>query len=247
MTKTETIRVMESHVSVRKFRPDPLEEDMVRAVLAAACRAPTSSNLQAYSLIVVRDPAVKHELSVLTGNQRHVEEAPVFVAVCADLSRAAAACEMHGREFQGHTMEMTLVSVIDATLVGMCAAVAAESLGLGTVMIGGVRNRPEEICQLLGTPPRCFVVFGLCLGKPLDRPDQKPRLREEALIHWERYDTSNAAQSLKLYDEALRSHYEKTGRPTAASSWTSHISEEFSRVRRGDLRAHLRRFGFPSE
>ena len=48
---------------------------MVRAILNAACRAPTSSNLQAYSLIVVRNSDVRKQLSMLTGNQQHVAEA----------------------------------------------------------------------------------------------------------------------------------------------------------------------------
>jgi nitroreductase len=119
IAETETIRILESRASVRSFRPDPPSDQMVRAILNAACRAPTSSNLQAYSLIVVRNSDVRKQLSMLTGNQRHVAEAPVFIAVCADLSRVARACETHERKFAGNTIEMALVAVVDAALVGM--------------------------------------------------------------------------------------------------------------------------------
>src|SRR5215472_1593597 len=88
---TETIRVLNEHVSIRNFRPDPIPTETTELILRAACRAPTSSNLQAYSLIVVQDPGARAQLAAIAGNQKHVLEAPVFVAICADLSKAAAA------------------------------------------------------------------------------------------------------------------------------------------------------------
>lgn len=247
IAETGTIRVLSAHASVRKFRPELPSDETIRMILNAACRAPTSSNLQAYSFVVVRNAEVKRRLSVLTGNQRHVAEAPIFIAVCADLSRVAVACEMHGRKFAGNTFEMALVAVVDASLAGMSAAIAAESLGLGTVMIGGVRNEPLQICELLGTPPQCFVVFGLCLGLPLDRPQQKPRLPEEAIIHNERYDNSTVQRALRSYDEALSRHYREMGKSGQEVGWTSRIAAEFSMARRADLRAHLRALGFPAD
>jgi FMN reductase (NADPH) len=135
----------------------------------------------------------------------------------------------------------------DAALVGMSAAIAAESLGLGTVMIGGVRNEPLKICELLGAPPQCFVVFGMCLGTPLDYPPQKPRLPEEAIIHFERYDDSTVDHALASYDELVSKHYQEVGRMPQVATWTARVAAEFSRARRAELRSHLRALGFPAE
>jgi FMN reductase (NADPH) len=153
-----------------------------------------------------------------------VAEAPVFIAVCADLSRVARACELHERKFAGNALEMALVAVVDAALVGMSAAMAAESLGLGTVMIGGVRNEPLKICELLGAPPHCFVVFGMCLGTPLDYPLQKPRLPEEAIIHFEQYDDSTVDHALAPYDELVSKYNHEIGRMPQVATWHESLS-----------------------
>jgi FMN reductase (NADPH) len=235
---------LERRVSVRDFLPDPVEDALVTRVLKAACRAPTSDNLQAYSFVVVRDAGTRRRLGELAGHQRHVVEAPVFIAVCADLHRVAKACERHGRTLAGETLEMGLVATIDASLAGMAASLTAESLGLGSVMIGGVRNAPLEVAALLGLPQQVFVAFGLCLGWPARRPPQKPRLPEAALIFQERYEPERIPAAVAEHDRALATHYKSLAKATSEASWTERIAERFSRSPRAHLRASLRALGF---
>lgn len=241
MEKTETIRVLESHVSVRRFRPEPIPDELLMTVIRAACRAPTSSGIQAYSLIVIRDPERRRLLSVLAGNQAHVAETPVLLAVCADLSRARRACEMHNVPFAGQNMEIGMVAVVDAALAGMSVMLAAESAGLGCVMIGGMRNKPVEVARLLELPAGAFVVFGMCLGWPLDRPALRPRLPQDGAIHFEHYDTSRTDTILKEYDRLLT---EQSGETL---SRTARIARDFSKPRRADLRGYLSALGLPFE
>jgi nitroreductase len=239
MEKTETIRVLESHVSVRRFRPEPIADDLLMSVIRAACRAPTSSGLQAYSLIVIRDQEKRRRLSVLAGNQAHVAETPTLLAVCADLSRARRACEMHGVPFAGENMEIGMVAVVDAALVGMSVMLAAESAGLGCVMIGGMRNKPVEVARLLELPAGAFVVFGMCLGWPLDRPALRPRLPQDGAIHFEEYDASRTDAVLQNYDRLLAEQSAGT------LTWTARIASDFSRPRREELRGCLAALGLP--
>ena len=126
---SETIEVLHNRVSTRKYSQEPVTEAQVKAILDAAFRAPTSSNIQAYSVIVVRDPEVKKELAVLTGNQKHVAECPVYLQFCADLTRMEAAMMRHGHNMDNNNLEYGLVSSIDAALVGMSAYLAAEFAG----------------------------------------------------------------------------------------------------------------------
>ena len=81
---SETIEALLGRVSVRDYEDRPVGDATVDAVLAAAFRAPTSSNIQAYSVVIVRDPAVRAKLVPITGNQRWVGDAPVFLAFCAE-------------------------------------------------------------------------------------------------------------------------------------------------------------------
>ena len=241
---SETIRVLQNRVSVRKYSDEPVSPEIVEAVLRAAFRSPTSSNIQSYTAIVVRDREIKAKLSEPTGNQRHVAETPVFIAFCADLTRIEYALEKHGHAIDDNNLEVGLVSTIDASLVGMSAYLAAESLGLRGLMIGAVRNDPGAIADILGLPRRVYCVFGMCLGWPAQEPPQKPRMDIGATIHYERYDEPAAIASLDAYDAKLAAHYDSIGVKTTPDSWTHDIDKKFEPPKRAKLREQLRARGF---
>lgn len=243
---TGVIETLNHHVSIRKYTDAPLDDETLTTLLEAAQRSPTSSNMQAYSLVVVRDPERKKKLAVLAGNQKHVETCPVFVAICADIHRLNRACELHGKTLARNT-ENTLVATVDASLIGMSLATAAESIGLGTVMIGGIRNHPDEVAELLNLPDGAFVVYGLCIGWPDDQPEQKPRLPQRVIVHQETYDDSGLDQHLRDYDAALAAHYRSQGRETPDAAWTGILAKRFSQPRRPELRAILEKLGFSFE
>jgi nitroreductase len=242
---SETIRLLENRVSIRRYAESPVEDATLEAVLHAGCRAPTPSNIQAYSVVAVRDPERKQTLATLAGNQEHVAKAPVFLAFCADLSRVARACDIHDLPPTGlGTMEMGLTGAIDAALVGMAMMLAAESLGLGCVMIGGLRNKPLEVADCLRLPPRAAALFGMCLGWPEGRPPQKPRFPLEGVVHFEEYNSDSRDRVLLHYDGLLADHYDAQNRPTDRASWTKRIAEDFSAPRRTHMRESLRILGF---
>lgn len=245
---SETTRILHQRVSVRRYADRPVPDEAVDAVLRAAFRAPTSSNIQAYSVVAVRERETCRRLSVVTANQVHVAETPVFLAFCADISRMESALSRHGHDLDDNNLELGLVSSVDAALVGMSAYLAAESLGLQGVMIGAVRNDPVEVAGILGLPRRVFCVFGMCLGWPDEAPPQKPRMPYEAMVHRERYGTHrdglDAESALEAYDAELASHYRATGRKTTDRSWTDQIDQTFAAPRRDNLREALRARGF---
>ena len=243
-TGSETMELLSQRVSVRRYRDEIPTRETIDAVLRAAFRAPTSSNIQAYSVVEVRDPETKQALSVPTANQRHVAECPVFLAFCADLTRMELALARHGHSIENNNLEMGLVSSIDAALVGMSVYLAAESVGLKGVMIGAVRNDPEAVAGILGLPPRVYCVFGMCLGYPDEAPPQKPRMDFDLVVHRERYDASKLESGVEDYDRALAEHYRGDGRAAEDAAWTHGIDERFSRRPRDTLRASLARMGF---
>lgn len=245
---SETIELLSKRVSVRRYKPDPVPEAMVEAILKAAFRAPTSSNIQSYSVVVVRDREVLKKLASITSNQKHVIEAPLFLAFCADLTRIAHALDERGHSVADNNLETGLVSSIDAALVGMCASLAAESLGLQGVMIGAVRNDASASAQILGLPERVYCVFGLCLGFPDEAPPQKPRMEYAGMVHYDRYGNQPGAADpkahLAAYDKALAKHYRATGRPTTDDSWTHDMDKKFHPWLRDKLRQQLKERGF---
>jgi len=241
---SDTLDVLHRRVSVRRYRDEPVPDAVVDALLRAALRAPTSSNIQACTVIVVRDPDTKRALSVPAGDQRHIVDCPVFLAFCADLTRIERALARNGHSLADNNLEMGLVSSIDASLVGMSAYLAADSLGLKGVMIGAVRNDPETVARLLGLPPRVYCVFGMCLGYADAVPPQKPRMDFDAVVHRERYRAGGRDEALARYDRALAQHYRASGRETDDASWTREVDAKFSVRPRDGLRAALARLGF---
>ena len=245
---SETIETLNNRVSVRTYTAEPVTEATVEAILRAAFRAPTSSNIQSYSVIVVRDAETKKQLSAITGNQRHIVETDVFLAFCADLTRIDHVITAKGHTFAENNLEFGVVSTIDAALVGMSAYLAAESLGLGGVMIGAIRNNAAETARVLGLPHHVYCVFGLCLGWPAEVPPQKPRMDYRQMVHYERHgaprDSRSLPEGIAAYDAALAAHYAATGKPTAPDSWTHETATKFHVQPRPHLRAELKARGF---
>lgn len=214
-----------SHRSVRGFLPDPLPATVLQTLVAAAQSAPSSSNLQTWSVIAVQSPEGRQRLAELTGPQPHVAQAPLVLAWLADLSRIERIAHRGGQAVGGlDYLDTFLMAVIDAALAAQNAALAAESLGLGTVYLGALRNQPEAVAQLLATPPHVFAVFGLVVGRPDPaRPaDIKPRLPQSAVLHHERYQPpADNREELGDYDAVLRRFQQAQGLP--ASGWSAQV------------------------
>lgn len=195
-----------NHRSVRAYDRREVGEDALRLAVAAAQSASTSSNLQAWSVIAVRDRARLQKLAVLCGEQRHVAEAPLFLAWVVDLSRLRRVGQAQGIPAEGTDyLEMYTVGVVDAALAAQNAVAVFESLGMGIVYIGGMRNHPEAVAEELGLPPGCMALFGMCVGYPDPaRPaDIKPRLSQRAVLHHERYDAQDEAALVGEYDARM--------------------------------------------
>lgn len=239
-----------SHRSVRAYRPDPVPARTVETLVAAAQSAPSSSNLQTWSVVVVEDRARKARLSEFAGGQKHIVEAPLFLVWLADLSRAQRLAARSAHPDEGlHFLETFLVAVIDAALAAQNAVVAAESLGLGSVYIGAIRNKPSAVAEELGLPPNVVAAFGLCVGYPdAARPAQvKPRLRQDVVIHHERYSDAGDEMGIAAYDATLRGFQESEGLP--AIGWVEAVLKRLGSVRalngRDRLVEEVRALGFP--
>lgn len=194
------------HRSVRAYAAQPVDDETLDWAIAAAQSASTSSNLQPWSVIAVRDRTRLGRLAELAGGQRHVAEAPLFLAWAVDWSRLRRLGAVQQIPTDGiDYLESYTVGVVDAALAAQNAAVAFESLGLGVVYIGGMRNHPEAVAAELGLPSGSFVPFGMCVGRPdPERPAEiRPRLRRSAVLHHERYDHSEEAIAVHEYDQRM--------------------------------------------
>jgi nitroreductase len=209
----DTIERLLSHRSVRAYRTEPLPDRIEPTLVAAAQSAASSSNLQLWSVVAVRDAERRKRLAELAGGQQHIIDAPLILVWVADLARAQAIAGREGRPVEGFTyLESFLVASVDAALAAQNAVIAAESLGLGTVYIGALRNRPEEVADTLGLPSNAAALFGLVVGWPdEERPAAvKPRLPQAAVLHRETY-ALDQRETWDAYDETSRAFQRSQG------------------------------------
>ena len=243
-----TLEAILTHRSVRRYGARALPDGLIELLVAAAQSAPSSSNLQAFSIVAIQDKLRKARLAKLAANQNHVEEAPLLLMFIADLARlrhvALSADEpANGLDYT----ESFLVAVTDAAFAAQNCFIALESLGLGACYIGAMRNHPKDVAEELGLPPGAFVVFGMTIGYP--DPDiatgVKPRLPQSIVLHRERYELPSRAH-LNAYDEALREF--RLDQLMSDVAWSKHatgrVSEPESLMGRHVLRDVLQDLGF---
>ena len=243
---SETISLLMKHTSVRQFQDRPVSDEQLAAIIGAGQMASTSSNVQAYSVIAVTEPALKAQLAELSGKQAYIEQCPVFLVWCADLYRLreASAPHLQGAASYEDTTENLIVATVDVALAAQNAAVAAESLGLGVVYIGGVRNQIAELSELLGLPELVYPVFGMCLGYPAGVNGLRPRLPLQAVLHHNGYNAEAAVQQAKVYDGISRDYMRERTGGQKDTAWSAIMAQRLSQPARMQMKDFLLSKGF---
>ncbi len=245
----DVLATMLAHRSVRHFLPASLPDGTLELLVAAAQSASTSSNLQLWSVVAVADPARKARLAALAGQQAFIEQAPLLLVWLADLHRLDSLAAARGQTAEGtQYLEEFIVGVVDAALAAQNALTAAESLGLGGVYVGAMRNHPEQVAAELALPPHVFAVFGMAIGWPdlAAGSDVKPRLPTEVVLHREQYRAAPDEAALAGFDATLRGFQREQGMREV--DWTA---QSIARVKdvaalrgRDRMRAALAALGF---
>ncbi len=221
-----------AHRSVRAYRNAALPDGTLEVLLAAAQSAATSSNQQAWSVLVIDDPERRARLAALANNQAHIRTAPLLLVWLADLSRVKRQADLRDTELKAtHYLDSLLTASIDAALAAQNAVAALESIGLGAVYIGALRNNLAEVIAELDLPPLVYPVFGLCIGQPdPDKPAAiKPRLPQSVVLHREKYlPRANEAEQISGYDRHIADFYRSQELPTP--DWSSQAVERQSSV-----------------
>ncbi|HDY85868.1 MAG TPA: oxygen-insensitive NADPH nitroreductase [Methylophaga sp.] len=241
----QVIALLKNHRSIRKYTQEPISDEILINIIEAAGSAATSNFIQAYSVIRVIDKQNRKKLAELTGNQTWVEESPLFLVFCADLKRAENACLFENKEMASGYTEQFLIATVDVALAAENALVAAESMGLGGVFIGGIRNNPDAVCELLKIPNQVYPVFGMCLGYPDEKPEQKPRLPAQMILHEDYYHENQT--DLETYNKTCSKYYQNRSSGSRDDTWTRQISDMVSKPMRPHMKAFLKKKGFDTK
>lgn len=242
---TEIIQQLLAHRSIRKFTTEVISDEQLEQMITAAQAASTSNNLQAYSVIAIRDHSLKKEISELSGNQQPILECPLFLVWCADMHRIQIALDVKFPQVEvTGSIDHLISSTVDTTLAAQNAAIAAEALGLGIVYIGGIRNHLDQVSSLLKLPKLVYPVFGLCVGVPNQDPVSRPRLPQEIILHENYYSDAHFIDRINEYNLVTKAYMKIRSDGEDIDTWTDKIAEKLSRPRRQNLKENLSNQGF---
>lgn len=239
----DTLRLIYERRSVRAYREREISPEDKRTILEAALQAPSAGNMNLYTILDITDQALKERLAVTCDNQPFIAGAKLVLIFCADYRRWYDLFREHMDEVRSPDMGDLQLAQADALIAAQNAAVAAESLGIGSCYIGDITENFEIHRELLKLPryvvPAAMLVFGYPTEQQMKRA--KPgRFRVEDVVYENGYDAAAAARM----GEMLMEREGKSGEEFAEwvqrfckRKWNSDFSVEMSRSCREMARA----------
>lgn len=248
----EIARLLDRRVT-RRYTDQDVPDALLDGLLAAAQSAPAKSDLQQYSVVVMRDFARIKQIADWIGTMDWISSAPVFLVWCGDMRRGQRLCDLHDMPHANNNLDTFLNTAVDCTLAMAQFMAAADAICLGTCPISYVRSHIERVSPLLGLPNGVYPVAGLTVGWPVFRRPVSMRLPPSVVVHRERYDDSNLEDDVAAYDAR---RYERD--PIAAASlknndiyppregvcWSENVARQLSVPERFGFAAYLKTKGF---
>ena len=241
------------HRTHRRYKPDPVPDDVLEIVLAAALSAPSKSDLQQVAIVLVKDRAKQATIGGWIPDMPWIATAPLFMVFCGDNRRMRRVAELRGRPFPNDTLDMFMNAAVDAGLVLQGFITAAAALGLGCCPISVVRNHVEKLAELLALPVGVFPVAGLCVGYPSQTGWSSMRLPPTLTVHTDCYDDHDLPAQLEAYDrrrEARHATPRESQRYvdrfgyTEPYGWSEDKARQYSVPERHNFGPFVRRQGF---
>ena len=239
----KTIELLMAHSSCRSFQDKPVPEDVADTIINCAQHAPTSSYLQAYTIIKVDDKEKRKALAQFAGGQEWVEKAGLALLFCADLHRLDVMLDVADKNVL-HNEELYTVAVTDAALASSRALVAAQALGLGGVFVGGVRNETEKMAKLFGLPELVFPMYVVCMGYPAEVPPQRPRMDARLISAVDTYPEITGPEQLADYEKEVSDYFLNITNGRSGRGWIARAEHAISVKPRYSVGEFLHKAGF---
>jgi nitroreductase len=260
MTDNVVLDIINNRRSIREFLDKPVRQEVLIEILEAGFRAPFAAQL--CSVVYTRDRDKMTEAGIWT-----YPTAPVHLIFFIDFARLEKIMTKRGHEYGYDDMMAIWLGMQDVVLMIENLTIAAESVGLGSVLYGMAPLKTDEIAKTFNVPKRVFPVVGMSVGYP--NPEENTEIRPRFPIEMAAFEDEYRHHSdddievcMKRMDEGFiaQGYYikSKTKVPLVDEedtigfdkySWSEHISRKFrSAFRRGDpLLEVLRRQGFNLE
>lgn len=192
-----TIDTLLAHRSVRRFKSQAVNPELLADLVECGLRASNTGNMQLYSVIATQNESLRGELCKLHFGQ--CATAPLWLTVCTDVARYHQYCRVNGCDEPYGNLLWFTSALVDAALCAQNICVAAESKGLGFCYLGTVNYNTRQIAELLQCPKGVVPVIAIAMGYPDEEPRRSERLGLDAVLHSETYHTPTDAELVETH------------------------------------------------
>lgn len=165
--------LVQQRYSVRKYKSDPVDQEILNQVLLAAQFAPTAANRQPFRLIIIHAKGKENQLKKIYDRDWFVK-APILICACGIPEQGWIRAD--GKPY----LDVDIAIVMDHV------SLAAADLGLGTCWVASFDI--EETRKIFNIPPEAEPIIFMTLGFPADEPGEKERKSMEDLVVYETWE-----------------------------------------------------------
>jgi len=245
----DVLKVLLNRRVIRKYKAERIKDDTIALLLSAAQSAPTKSNLQQYSIVIISDAEVRNAVAELVPSMPWMKTAPVIAVFLGDVRRIRKLAKLRGHSYQNNNADTFMNATVDAALAMQCFMTAADHLGLGTCPISYVRNCIDDLDTILNLPDGVFPIAALCVGYPDETGYVSMRLPQKIVVHRDRYNDENLEKNIKEYDNSnherfalvprKQRHVDKYG-VLEKCTWSENVARQLSLPERADFSDYLK-------
>lgn len=253
-----TINVLLNRKSVRAYEDKPISAEVKAEILKATLRAPTAGNMMLYSILDITDQALKDKLAETCDHQPFIARAPMAWIFLADYQRwydyflASGVPELCAERnlppVQKPEEGDLFLACNDAIIAAQTAAIAAESLGVGSCYIGDILEQYETHKQILNLPPYVFPITMLVFGYPNEQQKNREltsRFDEKFIVFENQYRQLSKDEFTEMFAERqsklpkgkLMEGIVTAGQEMYLRKYTAEFSDEMRRSAREMLKA----------
>jgi nitroreductase len=209
----ETIKTIQNLRTIHgNFTDKDIPDEKIELILQSSVRAANSSNMQTYSIVVVKDRNKMRQVCQYQGN--------CMLLYCVDFTRLKDSAASLGHPYHADNIVNLITAGINTAFAAQTAVIAARSLGIDCLTTNGIhRGDMERVWTLLDLPKtHCFPLIAVVLGYPTKEPDHKMgRLHGPGVIHREKYQRLTKEQ----LDEITRTYDDKDRHMGLNPEWDS--------------------------
>lgn len=180
------MKLMETRRSIRKYQNRKVEKEKIVQILESARLAPSGSNTQPWTFIIVESEDTREKLSIADHHQKWMMTAPVFIVCVADI-RCRISSDIQVR-LDESSPEPELKQIIRDTAIAMeHILLEAENLGLATCWTAWFEQ--DAVRPILNIPDDKYVCGIITVGYGDEAPKHRSRKTIEEIVRYEKWNS----------------------------------------------------------